>query len=363
MGQRRNGIPGSASSNQGVDSGRRRPSWGGDFRPIQDNRKTDPVRSHLRSRNWATPMARQENSSRAMSFRRAASILPPLNSSSCSTARLQNSQFPEQLHIPAILKGHSRRLSTCAGDYYLSSKQAGLPSASSNGLGKRILLPNSRRRVEPPAAISITKYYQYMGPPHLDPPLHGCQRGHIWLGLTSIILSGLYSQGVNNAVGESWGFPACNPEFRQTWGIPSVGFYGGISTTALATAPTVPYVTKDPNISVNDNITWLHGKHSHLLRFTSTSGRPLMSWATSSRVADSPTQANAHRSGQLSWEAGCEKPAPAFADFLLGQLYTSVYAVQIAQADYKRKRRSPPTSTITINSRPSSPCRPASAMS
>ena len=60
-----------------------------------------------------------------------------------------------------------------------------------------------------------------------------------------------------------------------------------------------------------------------------------MSWATSSPVAAFTTQANATAEvsspGKLVAKTGS-----AFADFLLGQLYTSVYAVQIAQADYKR---------------------------
>ncbi len=60
-----------------------------------------------------------------------------------------------------------------------------------------------------------------------------------------------------------------------------------------------------------------------------------MSWATSSPAANSPSRPTPpRRSAPLgNW---LPETGSAFADFLLGQLYTSTYAVQIAQANYMR---------------------------
>ena len=105
----------------------------------------------------------------------------------------------------------------------------------------------------------ITSYYQYMG-------------SHTWtisptvvnvatFGWTNFYNSlGLYSQGVNNAVGQL-GIPGLQPGIPATWGIPAVGFTGDIFS-GLGDSSDGPYVTKDPNISINDNISWMHGKHS-----------------------------------------------------------------------------------------------------
>ncbi len=57
------------------------------------------------------------------------------------------------------------------------------------------------------------------------------------------------------------GFPDLQPGIPATWGIPAVSFTGDIFS-GLGDSTDGPYVTTDPNISINDNISWVHGKHS-----------------------------------------------------------------------------------------------------
>ena len=64
----------------------------------------------------------------------------------------------------------------------------------------------------------------------------------------------------------SLGFPALQPGPSTTWGIPTVSFTGDIFS-GLGDSTDGPYVATDPDISINDNITWVHGKHSIDLGF------------------------------------------------------------------------------------------------
>ncbi len=177
----------------------------------------------------------------------------------------------------------------------------------------------------------ITSYYQYMG-------------SHTWtisptvvnvatFGWTNFYNSlGLYSQGVNNAVGQL-GIPGLQPGIPATWGIPALGFTGDIYQ-GLGDSSDGPYVTKDPNISINDNISWVHGKHSFSAGFAyerQTFNELGNQFSRGSFTTQANATAEASSPGKLVKGTGS-----AFADFLLGQLYTSAYAVQIAQADYKR---------------------------
>ena len=177
----------------------------------------------------------------------------------------------------------------------------------------------------------ITKYYQYMG-------------SHTWtpsatvvnvatFGWTNFYNSlGLYSQGVNDAVSKV-GIPGLQPGIPATWGIPAVGFTGDIYS-GIGDSSDGPYVTKDPNISINDNVNWLRGKHSFSFGFQyerQTFNELGNQFSRGSFTTQANATALATSPGKLVKATGS-----AFADFLLGQLYTSVYAVQIAQADYKR---------------------------
>ncbi|HET6218493.1 MAG TPA: TonB-dependent receptor [Acidobacteriaceae bacterium] len=215
------------------------------------------------------------------------------------------------------------------GDYYLSSKQQ-FAFRFSNGLETN---PTAGFKTAGGTVGSniITSYYQYMG-------------SHTWtpsptvvnvatFGWTNFYNSlGLYSQGVNNAVGQL-GIPGLQPGIPATWGIPNVAFTGDIYS-GLGDSSDGPYVTKDPNISINDNITWVRGKHSISVGFAYERQTFNELGNQESRGAfafQANATAEASSAGKLVTGTGS-----AFADFMLGQLYTSTYAVQIAQADYKR---------------------------
>ena len=215
------------------------------------------------------------------------------------------------------------------GDYYMSPRsQFGF--RFSNGLETN---PTAGFKTAGGTVGSniITSYYQYMG-------------SHTWtisptvvnvatFGWTNFYNSlGLYSQGVNNAVGQL-GIPGLQPGIPATWGIPAVGFTGDIFS-GLGDSSDGPYVTKDPNISINDNISWMHGKHSFYFGF-SYERQTFNELGNQFSRGSFTTQANA--TAEVSAPGKLVKgTGSAFADFLLGQLYTSAYAVQIAQADYKR---------------------------
>jgi Carboxypeptidase regulatory-like domain/TonB dependent receptor len=215
------------------------------------------------------------------------------------------------------------------GDFYQSSKSQ-FAFRFSNGLETN---PTAQFQTAGGTTGSniITSYYQYMG-------------SHTWtpsptvvnvatFGWTNFYNSlGLYSQGVNNAVGKV-GIPGLQPGIPATWGIPAVGFSGDIYS-GLGDSTDGPYVTKDPNISINDNITWVHGKHSLSFGFQyerQTFNELGNQFSRGSFTTQANATAKVSSPGKLATKTGS-----AFADFLLGQLYTSVYAVQIAQADYKR---------------------------
>ena len=215
------------------------------------------------------------------------------------------------------------------GDFYQSAKsQFGF--RFSNGLETN---PTAQFKTAGGTTGSniVTSYYQYMG-------------SHTWtpsptvvnvatFGWTNFYNSlGLYSQGVNNAVGKL-GIPGLQPGIPATWGIPAVGFSGDIYS-GLGDSSDGPYVTKDPDISINDNISWIRGRHSFDFGFQyerQTFNELGNQFSRGSFSTQANATAEASSPGKLVKGTGS-----AFADFLLGQLYTSSYAVQIAQADYQR---------------------------
>ncbi len=154
------------------------------------------------------------------------------------------------------------------------------------------------------------------------------------------------------------GIPGLQPGVPATWGIPNFSFtrdpYSGIGDSTDG-----PYVTKDPDKSINDNFTWVKGKHSMDFGF-STTGRPLTRWAISYRAAPSSSRATPLRKsppGKLA-----PKPAPASL--------ISCSASFTPRPTRCRSRRPitsstsrPSTSTITISSRPTSRFPPACATS
>ena len=177
----------------------------------------------------------------------------------------------------------------------------------------------------------VTNYYQYMG-------------SHTWtispkvvnvatFGWTNFYNSkGLYSQGTDDDVSKV-GIPNLQPGPSTTWGIPGVGFTGDIFS-GIGDSTDGPYVTTDPEISINDNITWIHGKHSIDVGFQyarQTFNELGNQFSRGSFVFQRDQTAQVSSAGVLAAGTGS-----AFASFLLGDLYSTTYAVQIAKADYKR---------------------------
>ena len=131
----------------------------------------------------------------------------------------------------------------------------------------------------------------------------------------------------------SSGFPALQPGLPSTWGIPAVGFTGDIFS-GLGDSSDGPYVTADPDTSVSDNITWVHGKHSVDVGFQYE--RQIFN-----ELGNQESRGNfgflANATAEVS-SPGTTVPGTgsAFADFLLGEIQNSTYAVSIAQANYVR---------------------------
>lgn len=177
----------------------------------------------------------------------------------------------------------------------------------------------------------ITNYYQYMGSNTwtISPTVVNVAT----FGWTNFYNSlGLYSQGTDDDVSKL-GIPNLQPGPSTTWGIPAIGFSGDIFN-GLGDSSDGPYVTTDPNISINDNITWVHGKHSIDLGFA-YERQTFNELGNQFSRGSFTTQANA--TADISSPGTAVKgTGSAFADFLLGDLYTSTVAVQIAKANYKR---------------------------
>ena len=177
----------------------------------------------------------------------------------------------------------------------------------------------------------VTRYYQYMG-------------SHTWtisptvvnvatFGYTNFFNSlGLFSQGVDDDVSKV-GIPNLSSGPSSTWGIPTISYTGDIFS-GLGDSTDGPYVGTDPDTSVNDNINWVHGKHSIDLGFQ-YERQVFNELGNQQSRGNFVFQANATAQvtspGVLASGTGS-----AFADFLLGQIDNSTYAVSIANANYVR---------------------------
>lgn len=142
---------------------------------------------------------------------------------------------------------------------------------------------------------------------------------------------GTYSQGVNNVVG-TIGIPGLSAGPSSQWGIPDFGF-GSDRWTGIGDANDGPYVTSDPDWSVNDNITWVRGKHSMDIGFQyDRQGFSELGNQFSRGVFNFQNYATANYAPGSSTPVG----GAGLADFLLGDLHDTTYAVQVAQANYVR---------------------------
>ena len=112
------------------------------------------------------------------------------------------------------------------------------------------------------AGTSIrTNFYQYLASNTwtISPTIVNA----LTLGYTDFYNSlGTLSQGKIDGVGlVNGGIPNLQPGLPATWGIPSFSFTPD-PYTAIGDSTDGPYVTSDLDKSLNDNITWVKGKHS-----------------------------------------------------------------------------------------------------
>ncbi len=182
----------------------------------------------------------------------------------------------------------------------------------------------------------FTQYYQYMGSntftftPHIvNEARFGYSHFFNSLGLLSA-----YTNDVVDAIG----IPNLKGGLPSTWGIPDVSFSSGPAGTTPAIWQEIgdiggdgPYVVTDPTWQIVDNLSWVKGKHS--LRFGFEYNRQtfnqLGNQFSRGQFFTKPL-ATAQSSGS-SLSGG-----DAMADFLLGDLYQSVVAVAVADANYVR---------------------------
>jgi Carboxypeptidase regulatory-like domain/TonB dependent receptor len=177
----------------------------------------------------------------------------------------------------------------------------------------------------------VTNFYQYMASNtwSISPTIVNV----FTLGYTDFYNSlGTLSQNTTNAVGQiNSGIPNLQPGASSTWGIPSFSFTPD-PYTAVGDSTDGPYVTSDLDKSINDNITWVKGKHSLDFGFQ-------YDGLTFSELGNQQSRGNfvfqRNATAQVSTPGNlAANTGSGFADFLLGDIYSSTYAVSIAHANY-----------------------------
>jgi len=182
----------------------------------------------------------------------------------------------------------------------------------------------------------ITNYYQYMGsntwtftPTIVNEARFGYSHFFNSLGLLSA-----YTNDVVDAVG----IPNLKGGAPSTWGIPDLSFSSGPTGTTPAIWQEIgdiggdgPYVVTDPTWQIVDNVSWVKGKHSFRFGFeySRQTFNQLGNQFSRGQFFTKPL-ATAFSNG-TSLSGG-----DAMADFLLGDLYQSVVAVAVANANYVR---------------------------
>ncbi len=220
---------------------------------------------------------------------------------------------------------------TVRGDYYQSAKSQ-FAFRFSNG--KEIVSQPGFPAAGGTVGAGIdTNYYQYMGSNTytISPTIVNV----FTLGYTNFFNAlGTISAGKLDEVAEiNAGIPNLEPGSPLTWGIPNFSWLGE-DYTAIGDNSDGPFDTSELDRSVNDNITLVKGKHS-------------MDFGFQFDAQNFSEYGNQEERGNFDWEANATadvsspgvlvpSTGSAFADFLLGDIYTSVYAVSVAQATYVR---------------------------
>jgi Carboxypeptidase regulatory-like domain/TonB dependent receptor len=178
----------------------------------------------------------------------------------------------------------------------------------------------------------VTNFYQYMASNTwtISPTIVNV----FTLGYTDFYNSlGTFSQNKVNAVGLlNGGIPNLQPGAPATWGVPNFSFTPD-PYSAIGDSTDGPYVTSDLDKSLNDNLTWVKGKHSMDFGFQydrMTYNEVGNQESRGAFVFQRNATAEVSAPGTLVANTGS-----GFADFLLGDLYSSTYAVAIANANYE----------------------------
>jgi len=218
---------------------------------------------------------------------------------------------------------------TVRGDFYQSPKLQ-WAFRFSDGL-ETVSNPGFQASAATVGSSIVTNFYQYMASNTwtISPTLVNV----VTLGYTDFYNSlGTFSQNKVNAIGLlGGGIPNLEPGAPATWGIPNFSFTPD-PYLAIGDSTDGPYVTSDLDKSINDNITWVKGKHSMDFGFQ-------YDGMTFSEVGNQESRGNF----VFQRNATAEVSAPGtlvantgsgFADFLLGEVYASTYAVSLAHANY-----------------------------
>jgi len=183
---------------------------------------------------------------------------------------------------------------------------------------------------------TVTNYYQYMGSntwtatPHI---VNEARFGYTYFYNSN----GLLSAFVHNVVDEVQ-IPGLSGGDPSTWGVPSMNFASGPAGTTKNIWTSFgdlggdgPYVVTDPTWQIVDNLSWQKGKHSLRLGFeyNRQTFNQLGNQFSRGQFTDQPLTTAFHTGTGLSG-------GDALADMLLGDLYQSVVAVAVANANYVR---------------------------
>jgi Carboxypeptidase regulatory-like domain/TonB dependent receptor len=178
----------------------------------------------------------------------------------------------------------------------------------------------------------VTNFYQYMASNTwtISPTIVN----FLTLGYTDFYNSiGTLSQNKVDAVAlVNAGIPNLEPGAPATWGIPSFSFTPD-PYSAVGDSTDGPYVTSNLDKSLNDNFTWVKGKHSMDFGFQydrMTFNELGNQQSRGNFVFQRNATAEVSAPGTLVANSGS-----GFADFLLGEPYSSTYAVSIAHANYE----------------------------
>ena len=120
--------------------------------------------------------------------------------------------------------------------------------------------------------------------------------------------------------------PGLNAGDPATWGVPFANI-SGEGFSAIGDTQDGPYVIHDNSLQLVDNLSWIHGKHMFRfgLEYTRQNFNQL---------------GNQFSRGEFDFQPNATalagKSGAGFADFLLGDVYSSTVAVQIASANFQR---------------------------